>query len=59
MVDIQGTTVTILLIAEPGAPEAELAEAHEIIGSIYMDPQDNELGFRLLFTLTTNTWDSG
>ena len=59
MVDIQGTTVTILLIAEPRAPEAELAEAHEIIESIRVEPQDNDLGFRLDFTLTTNTWDSG
>jgi len=59
MVDIQGTTVTITLAAEPGALEAEVAEAHEIIGSIYVDPQDNELGFQLIFTLPTNTWDSG
>ena len=59
MVDIQGTTVTILLHAGPAATEAELAEAHEIIESIRMDPQDNDLGFRLILTLTTNTWDSG
>lgn len=59
MVNIQGTTVTITLIEEPRARESELAEAHEIIESIRMEPQDNELGFRLDFTLTTNTWDSG
>lgn len=59
MVDIQGTTVTILLIAEPGARDTELAEAHEIIESILVEPQDTELGFRLLFTLTSDTWDSG
>ena len=59
MVDIQGTTVTILLIEEPRARETELAEAHDIIDSMRAEPQDNELGFRLDFTLTTNTWDSG
>ncbi len=59
MVDIQGTTVTITLAAEPGALEAEVAEAHEIIESIYVDPQDNDLGFQLILTLPTNTWDSG
>ena len=59
MVDIQGTTVTITIVAEPEAPAAELAEAHEIVDSIRMQPQDNDLGFRLDFTLTTNTWDSG
>ena len=59
MMDIQGTTVTVLLVAAPGARETELAEAHGIIGSIRMEPQDNDLGFRLNFTLATNTWDSG
>lgn len=59
MVDVQGTTVTFLLLAKPGAPEAELAEAHEVIDSIRVEAQDNELGFRLLFTLATDTWDSG
>ena len=59
MVDIQGTTVTILVIEEPRARNAELADAHRIIESIRMEPQDNELGFRLDFTLTRNGWDSG
>ena len=59
MVDIQGTTVTISIAAKPGAPEAEMAEAQEIIQSIRAEPQDSALGFRLLFTLKTNTWDSG
>jgi hypothetical protein len=59
MVDIRGTTVTITLTAEPKALETELAEAHEIIGSLSMDPQDNDLGFRLIFTLPTGAWDSG
>jgi hypothetical protein len=59
MVDIQGTTVTFLLIAEPGAPKGEVAEAREIIRSIRVEPQNTQLGFRLIFTLATNTWDSG
>jgi len=59
MVDIEGTTVTITLYVDPQTPEAELAEAHEIIESIYMKPKDNEIGFRLLFTIPTKTWDSG
>jgi hypothetical protein len=59
MVDIQGTTVTVLLVEEPRARQTELAEAHDIIQSMHVQPQDNELGFRLNFTITTNTWDSG
>jgi len=59
MVDIQGTTVTITLAADPRTPEAQVADAHEIIDSIYVDPQDNDLGFRLIFTVPTNDWDSG
>lgn len=59
MVDIQGTTVTISIAAKPGAPEAEVAEAQEIVQSIRAQPQDTPLGFRLILTLTTNTWDSG
>ena len=59
MVDIQGTTVTILVIEESRARNGELADAHRIVESIRMEPQDNELGFRLDFTLTKNGWDSG
>jgi hypothetical protein len=59
MVDIQGTTVTIKLCAKPGAPADEIVEAHDIIESIRVEPWSGDLGFRLVFTLTTNTWDSG
>jgi hypothetical protein len=59
MVDIQGTTVTITLYVDPETPEFELAEAHQIIDSIYMVPKDNEIGFLLFFTIPTNKWDSG
>lgn len=59
MVDLQGTTVTITVTAKPGARKAEVAEAHEIVESIRMESADNDLGFQLVFTLTTDTWDSG
>jgi hypothetical protein len=58
-VDIDGTSILILLSAEPGTSRADLAEAHAIIDSIRTEPTDNRLGFRLIFTLSTNDWDSG
>jgi hypothetical protein len=59
MVDIRGTTVTVRLCARPRAPADEIVEAHAIIESMRVEPQDSDLGFQLVFTLTTNTWDSG
>jgi hypothetical protein len=59
IVDIQGTTIAIRLTAQPGTSEADLADAHAIIGSMRYERQDNDLGFRLVFTLTTDQWDSG
>jgi hypothetical protein len=59
MVDIEGTTVTIRIVAEPRARDTELAEARGIIQSIRVEPRDNALGFRLVFTLQTGAWDSG
>ncbi|HEU4356120.1 MAG TPA: hypothetical protein VFT27_11070 [Actinomycetota bacterium] len=59
IVDIEGTTITIHLTARPGASQADLADAQAIIGSMRTVPCDNEIGFELLFTLTTNDWDSG
>jgi len=59
MVDIQETTVTISLSVGPGASDAEVREAHEIIESIRAVPRDDPYGFQLLFTLKTGTWDSG
>jgi hypothetical protein len=58
-VDIEGRTILIFLEARPGASRADLAEAHDIIGSMLTQPWDNDLGFRLVFTLATNDWDSG
>jgi len=59
IVPIDGTTIVIELRAKPGTSPADLADAHAIIGSMRTEPQDNHLGFRLVFTLTTNDWDSG
>jgi hypothetical protein len=59
IVDIDGTTIVIDLRAKPGTSPADLADAHAIIDSMRTEPQDNHLGFRLVFTLTTNDWDSG
>ncbi len=59
IVDIQGTTLAIRLKAEPGASDADLAEAHAIIASMRTEPRDTKVGFRLVFTLMTSDWDSG
>jgi hypothetical protein len=36
-----------------------LADAEAIVASMRTEPRDNALGFRLVFTLTNNDWDSG
>jgi hypothetical protein len=58
IVDIEGTTIAIRLNVRPAASQADLDDAHAIIGSMRTEPRDNDLGFRLVFTLTTNEWDS-
>jgi hypothetical protein len=58
-VDIEGTTIAIRLTARPDTSEADLAEALAIIDSMRTEAMDTNLGFRLVFTLTTNDWDSG
>jgi len=57
-VDIQGTTIEIGLEAQPGASQADLDEAHAIIDSMRTEPWDNELGFRIVFRIETDYWDS-
>jgi hypothetical protein len=59
VVDIEGTTIAIRLTARPGTSQADLDEAHAIIDSIRTEPKDNHLGFRLVFRITTDDWDSG
>ena len=58
-VDIEGTTIAIHLEARPGTSQADLAEAHAIVESMRYERQRNDLGFRLVFRLTTSDWDSG
>jgi Tol biopolymer transport system component len=59
IVDIEGTTIAIRLTARPGTSQTDLADAYAIIESMRTEAQDNDLGFRLVFTLMTNDWDSG
>jgi len=59
IVDIERTTIAIYLAARPGTSQADLAEAHAIIDSMRTEPRDNDLGFRLVFTLPTDDWTSG
>ena len=59
-VDIEGTPVAIQLTAKPGTSRADFAEAHAIIDSLRTAPSDHQsIGFSLVFTLTSNDWDSG
>lgn len=59
IVDIEATTVAIRLEAEPGTSQADLDEAHAIIDSMWTQSWDNLRGFRLVFSLATDDWDSG
>ena len=60
MVDIDGAPVAIQLTAKPGTSRADMAEAHAIIDSMRTVPSDHQyIGFSLVFTLTSNDWDSG
>ena len=57
--DVDGMNVVINLDARPATSESDLAEAHAIIESMRTEPTSTALGFRLVFTLTTDDWDSG
>jgi hypothetical protein len=58
--DILGSTIAIRLeTRRRGTSPTDLAEAHAIIASMGTELRDNSRGFRLVFTLTTNDWDSG
>jgi len=58
IVDIEDRRVTITVMAYPGTTAAQLAEAHAIIESIRIGPQETGAGMRLIFTLPAG-WDSG
>ena len=59
VVDIEKTTIVIHLSARPGTSQSDLDEAYAIIDSMRAEARDNDVGFRLVFTLTTDDWDSG
>jgi hypothetical protein len=60
IVDIDGTTIYIHLRARSGASQADLAEARGIIESMRYEPRSSDpYGFRIIFTITTDDWDSG
>jgi hypothetical protein len=59
IVDIEGKTIAIHLTTEPDTSRAEMAEAYAIIDSMRTEARDNGLGFRLIFRLATDDWDSG
>jgi hypothetical protein len=58
-VDIDGTMIAIRLEAAAGTSESDLADAHAIIESMRVERRKTALGFRLVFRLTTDDWDSG
>jgi hypothetical protein len=60
IVEIDGYWVAIILYAQPGTSDADLADAHAIIDSMrYEAGGEGAWGFKLLFTLTNAEWDSG
>jgi hypothetical protein len=60
LVTVLGTTVRIELLTRRGAARAEVDEGHAIIDSMRTEERGGgRLGFRLVFTLTPDDWDSG
>ena len=59
LVEIRGTTMTIQLTTRRGTRNVEQEEGHAIIDSMAAQKRDTQLGFRLVFRLRTNDWDSG
>ncbi len=58
IVEIEGLTISIRLIAKPGTSHTDLAEAYAIIDSLRTEPMETYRRFRLVFTIPTG-WDSG
>jgi hypothetical protein len=58
LVDVDDSTVIIILSAPPGVPHEELAAAVAIIDSIQSEPSAAGTGRLLTFTLPGG-WDSG
>jgi hypothetical protein len=58
-VDVDTALVTIRLEAEPGTSSADLAEAEAIISSMRTEATGGPFGFRIVFRLPSDDWDSG
>jgi hypothetical protein len=58
-VEIHGTALEIRLTTKPGTKHSEIEEGRAIVASMYTEKRPTELGWRLVFILTTNDWDSG
>jgi len=59
IVDIGARTIAIRLAAKPGTSQADVDDAYSIIGPVRTEAQPGSPPFRLVFTLTTDDWDSG
>ncbi len=58
-VEIHGRALEIQLTTRPGTKQREIDEGRAIIASMYTEKRPTELGWRLVFILTTDDWDSG
>ena len=58
IVDIAGTTISSASRLNRARAD-DRAEAHAIVETMRTEAQDSYLGFRLVFILTNNDWDSG
>ena len=58
-VEIHGTALEIRLTTRPDTNHSEIEEGRAIVASMYTEKRPTELGWRLVFILTTNDWDSG
>jgi len=60
IIDLDGIWIAIRLYVEPGASAAGVAEAHDIVASLRIEPSTRAaVGYRLIFRLTNDEWDSG
>ena len=57
-IDFDGTLLGISLLVERGASQADIDEANAMIDSLEYEQRDTPLGFRLVFRLPSEHWDS-
>jgi hypothetical protein len=58
MMDVDGTSVALVIISTGETAAASVTEARDVIRSIRVTPSGNDSGFRLVFQLPEG-WDSG